>query len=62
MLLQSLMSGVMLAGLAAAQTPAGFTPEVKDRLDVIFGTKVISVAGTSLTKAGESSHNAIVTE
>jgi len=56
------MSGVMLAGLAAAQTPAGFTPEVKDRLDVIFGTKVISVAGTSLTKAGESSHNAIVTE
>ncbi|KAK0619152.1 phosphatidylethanolamine-binding protein [Immersiella caudata] len=51
MLLQSLVSGVTLAGLVAAQTPAGFTPEVKDRLDLIVGTKVITVPGTALTRA-----------
>jgi hypothetical protein len=54
MLLQSLLSGVALAGLVAAQTPSGFTPEVKDRLDLIFGTKVITVPGTALTRAGKN--------
>ena len=53
MLLQSLLSGALFAGLAVAQTPPGFAPEVKDRLDLIFGTKVVTVPGTSLTKAGE---------
>jgi len=53
MLLQSLVSGALFAGLAVAQTPPGFAPEVKDRLDLIFGTKVVTVPGTSLTKAGE---------
>jgi len=52
MLLQSLVSGALFAGLAVAQTPPGFAPEVKDRLDLIFGTKVVTVPGTSLTKAG----------
>ncbi|KAK3359658.1 phosphatidylethanolamine-binding protein [Lasiosphaeria hispida] len=53
MFLQSIASGLLLAGLAAAQaaTPPGFSPEVKERLDVVFGTKVVTVPGTSLAKA-----------
>lgn len=45
------VSSLLLASLAAAQTPPGFAPAVKDRLDLIVGTKVITVPGTSLTKA-----------
>jgi len=45
------VSSLLLAGLVAAQTPSGFTPEVKGRLDLIVGSKVITVPGTSLTKA-----------
>ncbi|KAK0710211.1 phosphatidylethanolamine-binding protein [Lasiosphaeria miniovina] len=43
---------ILAAGaLVAAQTPAGFTPEVAARLDLIFGAKTVTVPGTSLTKA-----------
>ncbi|KAK3374155.1 hypothetical protein B0T24DRAFT_704340 [Lasiosphaeria ovina] len=43
---------VLAAGaLVAAQTPAGFTPEVAARLDLVFGAKTVTVPGTSLTKA-----------
>ncbi|KAK0727796.1 phosphatidylethanolamine-binding protein [Lasiosphaeria miniovina] len=43
---------VLAAGaLVAAQTPAGFTPEVTARLDLVFGAKTVTVPGTSLTKA-----------
>lgn len=43
---------LLLAGLSAAQTPEGFTPEVKDNLSVIFGTKAVTSPGASLAKAG----------
>ncbi|KAK3369971.1 phosphatidylethanolamine-binding protein [Podospora didyma] len=39
------------AGLVSAQTPAGFEPAVTARLDLVFGSKVITAPGTSLTKA-----------
>lgn len=59
MLPQISISTLVLAALATAQsqlsTPPGFKPEVKDRLDLIVGSKVITVPGTSLTKAGELS-------
>jgi phosphatidylethanolamine-binding protein len=42
----------LLAGLASAQTPAGFVPKVEAKLDVIFGTKAVATPGTALTKAG----------
>ncbi|KAK1760382.1 phosphatidylethanolamine-binding protein [Echria macrotheca] len=51
MLISSLTWGAVLAGLASAQTPPGFSPAVTERLDLVFGTKVVTVPGTSLTKA-----------
>ncbi|KAM7203312.1 PEBP-like protein [Rhypophila sp. PSN 637] len=45
------ISSLLLAALVTAQTPPGFKPEVKNRLDLIVGNKVITVPGTSLTKA-----------
>lgn len=44
-----------IAGLAAAQTPEGFSPSVATHLDVTFGGKAVLPAGTSLAKAGVSS-------
>lgn len=52
MLLPSLTSAVILAGLSVAQTPPGHKPEVTARLDLIVGSKVLAVPGTALTKAG----------
>ena len=52
MLLPAISAALLLAGLSTAQTPEGFTPEVKDNLDVIFGTKAVTTPGTSLAKAG----------
>ncbi len=40
------------AGLAAAQTPDGFVPSAAAHLDVAFGSKAVTPAGTSLTKEG----------
>jgi hypothetical protein len=39
-------------GLVSAQTPVGFVPEVKDKLEIIFGNKAVETAGASLSKAG----------
>jgi phosphatidylethanolamine-binding protein len=44
---------LLLACISAAQTPAGFTPEVTAHLEVIFGTKVVDPPGTALTKSGK---------
>lgn len=52
MLLPSLTSALILAGLSVAQTPPGHKPEVTARLDLIVGSKVLTVPGTALTKAG----------
>lgn len=52
MLLPSLTSALILAGLSVAQTPPGHKPEVAARLDLIVGSKVLTVPGTALTKAG----------
>jgi hypothetical protein len=54
MLLKTLVSVAVLAGLSAAQTPDGFDPKVTAHLDVIYGTKAVSPAGATLTKAGAS--------
>ncbi|KAK1835323.1 phosphatidylethanolamine-binding protein [Podospora conica] len=54
MLLPSLTSALILAGLSVAQTPPGHKPEVTDRLDLIVGSKVLTVPGTALTKAETS--------
>lgn len=45
------VSSLLLASLVTAQTPPGFTPEVRARLDLVIGSRVITVPGTSLTKA-----------
>jgi hypothetical protein len=53
MLFSKIGSLVFLAGVTAAQTPPGFTPEVSAHLDVMFGTKAVTTPGMSLTKAGK---------
>jgi hypothetical protein len=50
MLFISLVS--LLLGTAWAQTPAGFTPEVTAKLDVIFSSASVT-PGLALSKAGE---------
>lgn len=50
--LKTLTTGIALASLGSAQTPPGFTPAVTARLDLVFGTKVVTVPGTELTRAG----------
>jgi phosphatidylethanolamine-binding protein len=48
----SVVSALLLAGGSVAQTPAGFTPNVKAHLDVIFGTKAVNPPGMALAKTG----------
>ena len=48
----TLSSALLLAGAVSGQTPAGFTPEVKDKLEIVFGTKAVETPGASLAKAG----------
>lgn len=43
------MSALALASVSAAQTPAGFTPAVEQKLEVTFGTKSVT-PGLALTK------------
>jgi hypothetical protein len=43
---------LLTSGLVSAQTPAGFVPEVKDKLEIIFGSKAVETAGAGLSKAG----------
>ncbi|KAI0378553.1 PEBP-like protein [Hypomontagnella monticulosa] len=45
----SILSALALAGVSAAQTPAGFTPAVEQKLEVTFGTKSVT-PGLALTK------------
>jgi len=45
-------SAFVLAGVALAQTPVGFVPEVKDKLEIVFGSKTVDSPGASLAKAG----------
>lgn len=52
MLIFTLGSLLLLARLSTAQTPAGFTPEVEDHLDVIFGTTAVATPGASFAKPG----------
>ncbi|KAL1836609.1 hypothetical protein VTJ49DRAFT_4884 [Mycothermus thermophilus] len=46
----TITSILLLAGLASAQTPPGFVPEVSEKLEIIFGDKVVQTAGESLTR------------
>lgn len=45
----SILSALALASVSAAQTPAGFTPAVEQKLEVTFGTKSVT-PGLALTK------------
>jgi hypothetical protein len=48
-----ILSTLLLACYAVAQTPTGFTPSVAAHLDVAFGTKDVNPPGTALSKSGE---------
>lgn len=50
--LTALTSTLFIAALGLAQTPAGFTPKVDAKLEIIFGTKAVNTPGASRTKAG----------
>ncbi|PVH99266.1 PEBP-like protein [Periconia macrospinosa] len=45
----------ILAGIAQAQTPQGFKPEVKNKLDVMFNSTMVSKPGQLLSKAETAS-------
>ncbi|KXX74122.1 Phosphatidylethanolamine-binding protein 4 [Madurella mycetomatis] len=47
----TLIPALFLTGLASAQTPEGFAPEVTAKLDIIFGTKAVDTPGASFTRA-----------
>ncbi|KAK4039991.1 phosphatidylethanolamine-binding protein 4 [Parachaetomium inaequale] len=47
----TISSALLLAGVVSAQTPAGFIPEVKDKLEIVFGAKTVETPGASLAKA-----------
>ncbi|KAK5636023.1 hypothetical protein RRF57_011735 [Xylaria bambusicola] len=47
----NIVSALLLAGVTSAQTPAGFTPAVKEKLEVTFGTKNVATGGQAMTKA-----------
>ncbi|KAK3897334.1 hypothetical protein C8A05DRAFT_39119, partial [Staphylotrichum tortipilum] len=51
MRITAIASSLLLAGAVSAQTPVGFVPEVKEKLEIIFGTKAVDSPGASLTKA-----------
>ncbi|KAI0456687.1 phosphatidylethanolamine-binding protein [Xylaria acuta] len=50
----NIVSALILAGVSSAQTPAGFTPAVTDKLEVTFGSKNIATGGQAMTKAETS--------
>ncbi|KAI0437051.1 phosphatidylethanolamine-binding protein [Xylaria telfairii] len=50
----NIVSALILAGVSSAQTPAGFTPAVTEKLEVTFGTKSIATGGQAMTKAETS--------
>ncbi|KAK4240934.1 phosphatidylethanolamine-binding protein 4 [Achaetomium macrosporum] len=49
--ISTIVSALLLAGVVSAQTPAGFVPEVKDKLEIIFGSKAVETPGASFTRA-----------
>ncbi len=49
----TIASALLFAGAVSAQTPAGFVPEVKDKLEITFGSKTVDTPGANLAKAGE---------
>ncbi|TRX93216.1 hypothetical protein FHL15_005795 [Xylaria flabelliformis] len=50
----NIVSALIFAGVSSAQTPAGFTPIVAEKLEVTFGTKNIATGGQAMTKAETS--------
>ncbi|KAL2152164.1 hypothetical protein VTH82DRAFT_5348 [Thermothelomyces myriococcoides] len=44
-------SALLLAGIVSAQTPAGFEPEVQDRLEIVFGSTVVETPGAELGRS-----------
>ncbi|KAI1299452.1 phosphatidylethanolamine-binding protein [Xylaria venustula] len=46
----TIVSAFILAGVASAQTPAGFVPVVTEKLEVTFGSKSVETGGQPLTK------------
>lgn len=54
MLFTSSILVAVLAGIAQAQTPSGFSPASNTKLDVLFNTTAVNTPGQQLTKQGES--------
>ncbi|KAI0397070.1 PEBP-like protein [Xylariaceae sp. FL0594] len=54
MKLSDILTALVLAGITSAQTPAGFTPAVTQKLEVTFGTKSIETPGQAMTKTETS--------
>ncbi|KAH6626532.1 phosphatidylethanolamine-binding protein [Chaetomium sp. MPI-SDFR-AT-0129] len=52
---------LLVAGIALAQTPAGFVPEVADKLEIVFGTKTVETPGASLEKTDTANQPTIGT-
>jgi hypothetical protein len=50
----NILSALILAGVSSAQTPAGFTPAVTQKLEVTFGTKSIETPGQPMAKTDTS--------
>lgn len=50
----NILSALLLAGASSAQTPAGFTPVVTQKLEVTFGTKNIATPGQAMSKTDTS--------
>ncbi|KAF2467822.1 PEBP-like protein, partial [Lindgomyces ingoldianus] len=44
-----------MVGVSQAQTPTGFTPSVKTKLDVLFNSTAVNTPGQQLTKAATAS-------
>jgi hypothetical protein len=42
-----------IIGLAQAQTPSGFKPQIEPKLEVIFNSTMVKTAGQQLTESGE---------
>ncbi|KAK4122163.1 hypothetical protein N657DRAFT_646835 [Parathielavia appendiculata] len=40
----------LLAGIVSGQTPVDFSPEVKDKLEMHFGSRIVETPGAILTR------------
>ncbi|KAK4247060.1 phosphatidylethanolamine-binding protein 4 [Corynascus novoguineensis] len=58
----TISSALLLAGSVSAQTPPGFVPEVENRLEIIFGSKVVEAPGADLGRADTANQPTLGTD